>query len=471
MKLVKLGMVCGALLLAACGGDDGTPGAKGDKGDTGPAGEVGNGAESINGLSPTRAFVGRTLQVSISGNNTEWSETAKPAVDFGAGITVNSVEVASPTALLVNVTVDPSAPAGAREVKAGEQVFKGFQVLEPLSAEVVAGDAAQGSKLYVSITNLDFVENPFNTATDQDGAYIGFGAGVFDGAELADNVYALRFQAGVRDALMEVAIDVNAAAKAYDLVTISGTSDDNLASSAVRGGLSVAARTPVAITAAGVPVQLASYYSSQLFVFEAATAGPALINFAGESATVTLIPEGGSWEDAVSGSVINAAAGDKYYVVVMNDDSDANTGTLSVRSLSGTVFPEAEPNNTLAEANAVTALPVRVEGEIVNTGTVAAPVSDIDTFSFTAEAGATYFIDQIARGDDGSVDASLTIIGPDGEEIDLVDNAEDYTKESYVLNAGEAGTYTVQVRGYYEDGFFGPYLSTGEYALYISKAP
>src|SRR5688572_26849626 len=108
MKLLKLGMVCGALLVAACGGDDGAQGTKGDPGPAGPAGPPGssggNSAESINGITPARAFPGRTVRMTISGDNTNW--TAAPTVAFDdAAITVSNVTVASPTALVLDVEI------------------------------------------------------------------------------------------------------------------------------------------------------------------------------------------------------------------------------------------------------------------------------------------------------------------------------------------------------------------------------
>src|SRR5688500_11997442 len=79
-----------------CGGDD--DGGDGDGG--GGGGETGE--ASISGVSPGDVFVGRGAEVLVVGNNTGWEDGV--AVDFGAGVTVDEVVVASPTALMVSIT-------------------------------------------------------------------------------------------------------------------------------------------------------------------------------------------------------------------------------------------------------------------------------------------------------------------------------------------------------------------------------
>src|SRR5262249_12580732 len=69
-------------------------------------------APSPGGGSPAEGFTGRKLRVEISGDATDWKDGA--TVDFGAGVTVASVTVASPTDLFADITIDPAATVGAR---------------------------------------------------------------------------------------------------------------------------------------------------------------------------------------------------------------------------------------------------------------------------------------------------------------------------------------------------------------------
>ncbi len=62
---------------------------------------------------------GQTLDVSFSGKNTKWqarSQAAPTTIAFGAGITVNSFQVGSPTSATANITIAPNAGLGTRTV-------------------------------------------------------------------------------------------------------------------------------------------------------------------------------------------------------------------------------------------------------------------------------------------------------------------------------------------------------------------
>ncbi|RYZ66749.1 MAG: hypothetical protein EOP08_04250, partial [Proteobacteria bacterium] len=145
--------------------------------------------------------------------------------------------------------------------------------------------------------------------------------------------------------------------------------------------------------------------------------------------------------------------------------STATTGNIVTRTLAGTAFSETEPNETIAQANAPT-LPVNISAEIVARGTEEAPVSDVDSFSFAATAGTTYYVDQLGRNA-STLDAIVTLVGPDGEVIEEFDNPDGGTTESFSFTAATAGTYVVQVEGY-ASPFTG--VSTGLYTMYVAAA-
>ena len=47
--------------------------------------------QNASGVFPSEGFLGRTMRVQISGDNTQWNDGV--SVDFGPGITVKSVHV------------------------------------------------------------------------------------------------------------------------------------------------------------------------------------------------------------------------------------------------------------------------------------------------------------------------------------------------------------------------------------------
>jgi len=134
------------LLLAACGGDATTP--------------------TASGVFPAEAFTGRTLRVEISGDATSWKPGA--TVDFGAGITVNAVDVASPTDLFAAITIDPTTPVGKHDVTVTSggtyTLTKAFELVSPIGISY-SGDVAQLGVPNFTIDNLDF-ESPFDITQD-----------------------------------------------------------------------------------------------------------------------------------------------------------------------------------------------------------------------------------------------------------------------------------------------------------------
>jgi hypothetical protein len=70
---------------------------------------------TILGLTPSSAEVGSTTDVTLSGGLTNFVAGSSVA-DFGAGVTVNSLSVTSPTSAVANVTIDDAATIGLRSV-------------------------------------------------------------------------------------------------------------------------------------------------------------------------------------------------------------------------------------------------------------------------------------------------------------------------------------------------------------------
>lgn len=152
LKAMWMGVV---VLVMSCGiaGPPGPVGAEGPPGPAGPGGEV---TASLSSVFPLNAPLGATLDVAIGGFATRWSSA--PQVSFGPGVTVNSVLVASPTGLVANITVLPTAPVAPHyvTVTSGEQSlsYSGFQVIALYSSRI-EGVPAQGGVVRVTVQSND----------------------------------------------------------------------------------------------------------------------------------------------------------------------------------------------------------------------------------------------------------------------------------------------------------------------------
>lgn len=111
----------------------------------------------ISNVEPDYVVNGRSKQVVVSGVVTEWTEGGTPfvpaidetQVSFGEGVTVNSVEVLNHGTLLVDVTADPDAALGFRDVQVADLTFAGvFRVVPPFEvldmSELAPGRFFQG---------------------------------------------------------------------------------------------------------------------------------------------------------------------------------------------------------------------------------------------------------------------------------------------------------------------------------------
>lgn len=350
MKLVStLGLVA-LTALVACAGDTGPAGAKGD---IGPAGPAGGTVDSVNGITPAKAFLGRKATIEISGNNTKWETLKASDISFGDGIKVTDVVNASATALLVSVEIADTAKTGARDITVGGKVYKGFQILAPAQITGSAGTLAQGSIAVGTVKNLD-IENPFDTD------FVDFKA-------LTGGVLAAIGTPKVFSTDFQLLMDVNATAGARSLVLDNG--DGTTYQTDVP--LTIAARAPVAFNVT-TPAEVAlgsKPLESQLFSVDvdpnsivnisvAAPAGSAA------SPAFALLPASGKWADQIGSfnetadlpnlDKVNKA---KFYLVFL--DTQGTTNVKFTPTVKKTVFNqfEVEPNDTQATANNLAVLP------------------------------------------------------------------------------------------------------------------
>jgi len=124
-------------------------------------------------LNPTSGQVGQTLSVAISGQNTNFVQGTTTA-NFGAGITVNTLTVNSPTSTTASITIQNSAIAGARTVTVAtgsESAIATFMVTgaPAITLNPTTGQVGQTLSVAINGQNTNFVQG---TTTAN------FGAGV-----------------------------------------------------------------------------------------------------------------------------------------------------------------------------------------------------------------------------------------------------------------------------------------------------
>jgi hypothetical protein len=330
--------------LAACGTDPvATPDA--------PAGT----APTISGIVPDRGFVGRDVRVEISGDATHWTDGT--TVAFGAGVTVHSVAVASPTSLFADVAVADAAAAGLADVTVtggdGTLVLHAGFAIEPPLQISVAGTLAQGSLVTLHIANQDF-EHPFDLSTRIFG-------GPFPNIDIespAGTTLQTIDSASEFEVVADFTIDVDAAPG--ELVIDNGPPGHGVRMSA--GTLPVAARTAVEL-APNTPFVggAVEALDTVLFQFTPAPA-PSVTLVSTNFFDFTLLPASGHFAESFSSQPIGAFAqfdpvvllADKYFMIAGADPSATDTYEIDVTSLALVEADETtHANDTAAAAQAI----------------------------------------------------------------------------------------------------------------------
>lgn len=333
----------------------------------------------MSAITPRRVFLDRTVDVSISGVATAWTDAVK--LDFGAGVTVNSTRVASPTAIVASITVSRDAATGARDVTVTQgdatTTFKGaFDVASPLA---ITGTAAQGSIVVGTLRQLD-VSTPFDTTTEGDGlfteiSYPNLSIGIGSKPGVAASVQS----ASPFSLSCLMLVDVETAAGKADLTVKSGAGDDVVSSA---GSIEIAARAPTVLSAS-TKGTITSPGASLLYKYTAAA--DELVTFTASATSaqpgIALLPASGKFADMFgfgASHSISAKKDESFYLVTW-DSSGASgyTFDLGVKSVAG--VPETEPNDACGAAMAITA------GEPVFASF--ANDADEDWYAVTAGAG------------------------------------------------------------------------------------
>jgi hypothetical protein len=440
-------------IVAACSGSQGAQGNVGPAGTQGTPGTAASSTAvtpSVSVITPPYAFLDRTVDVTVAGSGTAWDSSA--TVGFAdSNIKVNAVTAASPTGLVVNITVGAGAAVGPVNVSVTEGkstvLYKdAFQVKAPLLVEPdpVAG-VPQGG-----LANLHVVMQDLTTPFDPDTIAVTLSTPDVAQSQPSptDYAYDLTIQA-----------DVLATPGTFDLTTTCGTGTTTVSSPAAQS-FKVAARAPIALgstIAAGG--NLETPFDTELYKFTPAAASLEFVQFTQTSQAGTLagtvIPKSGKYADALaSGFFVRFAQGttstDPLYVVVGDSNgffgpgpTPADTSLSAFQSLCTAATEIAETaaanDDTQASAQPILTLPALVSGAL-GYGTVDGTV-DVDFYAITV-TGAPATI-HVATGGDPYTDALLAIVGSDGTTI--ATSPEDDLQKDLLFTATTAGTYYVTV--------------------------
>jgi hypothetical protein len=400
---------------------------------------------AINAVIPAEGFSGRSIRVQVSGDGTEFTEAA--TVVFGDGITVDGVELASPSSLFVNITLAPDAALGLRDIivtdtDATLTLPESFEVQDAL---VVVQDSSlsQGGIGFIRIINKD-PANPFVgdlTVTGGTGTEIIVSS--FTGNEISATVF----------------LDTDAAPGPIEV-------EDALGSSVIVGrgnDLPVQARTATPMQPPGKGTGFAATATMSdltlLFSFTATSALQVGIGFNNSSAsfspTLVWLP-GGKWANARgfsdADSLIPTTAGQQMFLVLF--DAEFFTGdeydviVAEFEPLPNVVnLAEVEPNNVLPQA---------VSGaQTLFTGALATS-NDDDVLKVTLTDG--QFIRVITTmGPQDAADTEIEVFSDDGSvvgSLDVDDSSIEGPFDDDFIQLGEfletasqsAGDYFVVIR-------------------------
>jgi len=409
---------------------------------------------SVSAVFPTSGFLGRQARIEIVGDATKFKDGA--TVDFGAGVTVDKVTLASPTSLFADITITASATTGLHDVtvmSGGSKALALSQAfdIEPAITMTIDGSTAQGSIGFVTIKNHD-VENPFDMTNDgQSFTNISVMAGsvTFN----VSNVTPFEI-----DATMLVDID----GVGGPLSVVSGVGQDAI-TSPLGQDLKIDARTPIVVTSGTpAPGTIAAPYASQLYELTPgaapnftriqATVGPTTMS----TPKIALLPASGKFADVITFSAtinqLTTTTAGKYYMVVLD-----NTGTagysytldaLDVPGLNKTM--ETASNNTVGTSQAIT-LPTWLDAASLSA------LTDQDWLKFAAPAAAVgKHVHVLTLPGDPATDTLVdvytgTAAGTSLGESDDVNYHEDFLSKPIPA----AGTVWVKISAS-QGGFFDP---------------
>lgn len=342
---------------------------------------------SISAVIPNNVFLGRTVNITISGYDTKWTDATQ--VNFGDGIAVLEKTVASPTAIVATIDIGAEATVGARDVKVtdagGTSTYKGaFKIESPLDL-INTGTVAQGSIFATKAKQLD-LSTPFDTTSTGDGFFepLAFTNLIALGSSgLTMNVSDVQLYS----ADMIVLADVNAPAGPSDFSIESGPAGGDTIASPAPKSLDIVARTPTPIPEGdSIKGKINEPLESLLYTFAPTGPGLYIVEASASSADanprLAMLPKSGSFVEfmGIAGSTtVLATNTDPYYFIYW--DNSGTSGYSTTVKATKVMTPETMPNDACAMALAAGALPANLKDMYMESD------ADVDWVWFDVPAG------------------------------------------------------------------------------------
>lgn len=418
----------------------------------------GDGDASISGVIPGELFVGRTGDILIIGDGTSWEEGVQ--VSMGEGITVDSVTVASPTALMVKATADSTAELGVRDVQVDDLSFAGaFELTAPVQVKALQGQTAQGSIAVIKLQNMDFA-NPFDTTTTGDGfftplEYVNIAVTAGEGATAQIS--------SVEPYAMEILLltDVTATAGVVDLEVLSGPAGQQQ-SFRYPAAFEVEAREAETIASGeAVTASIDEPFQSVLYKITADELSiVSALTYAESpdaSPAFALLPASGSFAELVSyGNTATFVADDTYYLVYWDGSGLSGYSYQIAADLEPAIaLDEVEPNQSTTRAQRPETLPAIIMGASLTD-------SDEDWIRVRIPTGQSKVIHVFTYGDDPLTDTWVEILASNGTSS--LGRSDDLGfHEDFYSEAMGPGTYYVKV---FPSDYFDP--AHGSYSVAVA---
>jgi len=439
MRAIGLLAVTLPLFFGACGGDD---------------------AGDVAAVFPDTGLLGRHQQVLVSGDSTSWN--ASTTVNFGDGVTVDGVQFVSPQALIVDLTIDPTAGEGSRDVTVTDggdvlTLASAYNLANPITVETDT-PLLQGGFGSLKITSHD-PDAPFNTTQDPN-------TGEFTGVDVTGGPGTTIFVDTVSAYEIQVFVEVDVDGASGPLTVNSTDAGTTVVSPG--GTLDVTPRTATVLTP-GTPATDTLAGSA---LYEVTAAEAALLTVSVSSANVDAAPNfvllgpSGKYQDIIAVSNSDneiVASGDKFFVVVFdNGGLDNYSFDLDATSISlAGVTPVAEVtepgNNTTAGAQALTGAVSQFNGTL-------ADENDVDFLSLTLTNGQTVRMVATA-GPAGATDTEIEIFDSNGTtQLDDIDAG---TGEDFEFTAPHAGTFFFRVEASFFATIFGYMPVNDPYTVFV----
>jgi len=409
---------------------------------------------TASGVFPAEGFAGRNLRVEVSGDQTNWKDGA--TVDFGAGVTVNSVDVASPTDLFADVTIDPSATLGKNDVtvtSGGKFTLKAaFEIQSPVTLKT-SGMIAQGSIGGFAIRNHD-IDNPFDSTC----GFSFFGqCFLYTGVTVAGPAGTNAIVSFVGDNEIDgsLFIDVDAAPAGGTLTVTSGPSDGTQFVSISGDAVAITARTAIALTAnTAHNGMIVKPGDTALFSFDATagtavpftvstSAGPGLYLLPSSGHFADQLPSGASDSQADTLPQLDAVAeqAGTFYVVYADDGSMDGYAIKAAPVTLTSVASSGTAHNTEGTAQTVT------KTALVTSGNLSGE-TDQNWYVFPVVAGDVGKHVHVTTSGDPATDAIVSVgsaVTSGGTLTDLGTSADGGYQEDYQSDVIPAGANFIYV--------------------------